>query len=237
MEPWLLLEDADRSPFANMAFDELLLSEAAARGKVILRFYGWTVPAASFGYSQSPEAVPRKGLVLVRRPTGGGIVYHDNDLTYTLAVPHDHAICRLDRMESYLVIHEAVMKGISALGTHTALMAPEKAEKHDRATLQCFVSPSPHDIMAESGAKLAGAAQRRTHIGILHQGSIAMAAAHGLGRAALIHALERAFSAAFQAEYLPFVPAPDFLEKVSALAERKYSTDAWNHDKIEAPQS
>ena len=232
-ETWLLWNDISRSPYMNMAVDELLQKEAVARGKVILRFYGWDRDSVSFGYAQAPGALPERanGFVYVRRPTGGGIVFHDDDLTYTLAIPPEHPFCRLDRMESYRVIHEAVMDAVRDLGTVASLAEADMGD-HTKATLQCFVSPTLHDILGKSG-KLAGAAQRRGHSGILHQGSISNEAADGHSRQEFIQAVADAFAARFELDYEPF-PAEegDFLARGEELATRKYASDDWNNDRI-----
>src|SRR6185437_14046375 len=76
----------------NMAVDEALL-EAMPRWHVpVLRFYGWIERAASFGYFQHFTDIERTTLLrpLVRRPTGGGLVPHDADWTYSVAFPTDH---------------------------------------------------------------------------------------------------------------------------------------------------
>ena len=231
-ETWLLWKDILRSPYMNMAADELLLKEALAGGKVILRFYGWDRDSVSFGYSQSPDALPERarGFAFVRRPTGGGIVFHDDDLTYTLAVPPCHAICKLDRMESYRVVHEAVMDAVHKLGTDAVLAAADMGD-HTKATLQCFVSPSMHDILGKNG-KLAGAAQRRGHSGILHQGSISNEAAHGRSRDEFIDSVADAFVIHFDIGYEPFAPSREFLEKAEELASRKYASEEWNLERI-----
>ena len=80
-ETWLLLNSGPGRTDLNMALDETLLDCAAQAAKPVLRFYGWTERAASFGYSQRFVEVARMTLLrpLVRRPTGGGLVPHDAD--------------------------------------------------------------------------------------------------------------------------------------------------------------
>ena len=55
-------------------------------------FYGWDRKSASIGYIQKFSAVEDQSYTVVRRPTGGGVVFHDVDLTYTVAVPKGHYI-------------------------------------------------------------------------------------------------------------------------------------------------
>ena len=226
MEKCLLWLDGSHGPYLNMAIDESLLERMDFIGKVVLRFYEWNIPSASFGYSQKPGAVTRTGLTLVRRPTGGGVVYHDVDLTYTMVIPAGHPICALNRMESYKAIHEPIMKAILDLGKG-AHLAPDLGIKHDRATLQCFVSPSPNDVLAADDTKLAGAAQRRTRKGILHQGSVSLKAGeHDL----ILNAIRDELRKAFDFEYELFTPDAVFMASAEKLASDKYATTEWNEN-------
>src|SRR5687768_12129854 len=86
---WLLLQTGRRRAADNMALDELLLSRAAEFGHPILRFYSWAEAAATFGYAQRIAEVESFTLLrpLIRRPTGGGLVPHDRDWTYSLVFP------------------------------------------------------------------------------------------------------------------------------------------------------
>ncbi len=228
MEKCLLWLDGSHGPYLNMAIDESLLERIDSLGKVVLRFYEWNIPSASFGYSQKPAAVTRTGLTLVRRPTGVGVVYHDVDLTYTMVVPAGHPICALNRMESYKVIHEPIMKAILDLGKG-AHLAPDLGIKHDRATLQCFVSPSPNDVLAADDTKLAGAAQRRTRKGILHQGSVSLKAGE---HDRILNAIREELRKSFDFEYESFTPDAGFMAAAEKLAADKYSTTDWNENGV-----
>lgn len=222
---WLLWLDGARTPAMNMAVDELLLAECRSLGAPLLRVYSWDRPAASYGYSQGPEAVRRKGLALVRRPTGGGVVYHDADFTYTVVAPPGHKLLELDRMQSYQALHEAVLAALEALGVG-AKLAGDELKPHDRATLQCFVSPSPRDVLAEGGEKLAGAAQRRTRQGLLHQGSVFLT--KDMTPSALSSALVKAFERLLDAAFSEYNPSAELLDSAEKLANLKYESEAWN---------
>src|SRR5436305_10194353 len=86
---WYLLRTGARPAAENMAVDEVLLESAASFTRPVLRFYGWSEAAASFGYSQRYDEIARLTCLrpLVRRPTGGGLVPHDADWTYSLVFP------------------------------------------------------------------------------------------------------------------------------------------------------
>src|ERR1039458_9410999 len=75
---WLLLQSGPGPAAFNMALDEALLKAMPRLSRPVLRFYGWTEPAATFGYFQKYADVERATRLrpLIRRPTGGGIVPH-----------------------------------------------------------------------------------------------------------------------------------------------------------------
>jgi len=142
-----------------MAFDEALLEVAASLARPVLRFYGWTERAASFGYSQKFADVTRLTLLqpLVRRPTGGGLVSHAADWTYSLVFPPDHWWCAMRATESYRMAHEWVRDSFVRLNVETELSPSSRKELPG----QCFVGAEQHDVLWQ-GRKIAG----RPNVGI-----------------------------------------------------------------------
>src|ERR1700683_863287 len=106
-----------------MALDEALLESSAQLGRPVLRFYSWTEPAATFGYSQKYAEVARMTLLrpLVRRTTGGGLVPHDADWTYSLVVPPGHYWHRLRAPESYHRLHAWLARSFGLLDVPATL--------------------------------------------------------------------------------------------------------------------
>jgi hypothetical protein len=168
-ETWLLLNSGPGDADYNMAFDQALLESAADRIRPVLRFYGWTQPAASFGYFQRRQQVEGLTLLrpLVRRPTGGGLVPHDADWTYTLCFPAGHWWHALRATQSYERVHGWIRDAFHQLHIETFL-APEARRI---APGQCFVGAEKDDLLWH-GRKIAGAAQRRNRQGLLIQGSV-----------------------------------------------------------------
>jgi len=152
-----------------MALDEALLEAAPRLGRPVLRFYGWASPAVTFGYFQRYAEVARAtGLrPLLRRPTGGGIVSHAADWTYSLTIPAGHAWHSLRAVASYRQLHEWVRSAFARLGLDTRLALESR---HPRPG-ECFAGHEVADVLW-LGRKVAGAAQRRTRTGLLIQGSI-----------------------------------------------------------------
>jgi lipoate-protein ligase A len=166
---WLLLRQRQNAADFNMALDEALLQSAPQLGRPVLRFYGWLEPAATFGYSQSYVDIEKLTMLrpLVRRPTGGGLVPHDADWTYSLVFPAGHFWHRLKAVESYRRAHEWIREAFAKMNVATAL-AP-KSQKEISG--QCFLGAEKDDVLWH-GRKIAGAAQRRTRQGLLIQGSV-----------------------------------------------------------------
>jgi lipoate-protein ligase A len=142
-----------------------------------LRFYGWTEPAATFGYFQKFSEVERATHLrpLIRRPTGGGIVPHAADWTYSAVFPRGHEWHSLKAEESYLRIHDWLRLAFAELEVETEL-APccRKSEISDLKSQipgACFTGHEKSDLLWH-GKKIAGAAQRRNKLGLLIQGSV-----------------------------------------------------------------
>src|SRR5882762_10992875 len=107
MTPWRLLIHGAASPARNMAVDEALLREVR---EPVLRIYEWDVPAISLGYFQPGAFAGERPFV--RRYTGGGIVDHAHDVTYTIVLPRTHPWLLLSAPESYRVVHEGVQAAL-----------------------------------------------------------------------------------------------------------------------------
>jgi len=165
---WFLLQSGRGNAAFNMALDEALLENMQRLRQPALRFYGWTEPAASFGYFQKYTDVLRTTLLrpLVRRPTAGGIVPHDADWTYSLTFPTEHAWYSMTAVNSYRQVHAWIQAAFAELNISTEL-----ASNRRDAAGQCFAGHECFDVLWR-GQKIAGAAQRRTRNGLLIQGSI-----------------------------------------------------------------
>lgn len=201
---WLFWDDINHPPQENMDLDLQLLQQAEMlKGSPLVRFYGWDRPSVSVGYVQKPEIIQEKKYTVVKRPTGGGIVYHDVDFTYTVVIPVNHWITKLNRVESYRTIHKAILRAFAEFGLE-GILADSKQPQTDRATMKCFVTPTKYDVLAKNPqgktVKFAGSAQRRTKQGILHQGSIMLAAAGG-NRQKMYQTLKKAFELEFDIKF------------------------------------
>src|SRR6266705_1853321 len=111
-----------RSTAMNMAIDEALLEAARVPS---IRFYRWKSPALSFGYFGRFADVAEYAIErdLVRRWTGGGIVFHGEDLTYSVIVPADDAAFAESSNSIYEIVHRALRNVLATNGGRVELAA------------------------------------------------------------------------------------------------------------------
>jgi lipoate-protein ligase A len=213
-EIWDFLRSHAAGAAWNMALDEALLQTAVKRERPLLRVYAWEKPSVSFGYFQKFPAPLANAYDVVRRPTGGGVVYHVQDTTYTVAVPPAHALYAMKTADAYCALHQAVAAAFqSPLALHHApLQSPH-------GSYECFQRPVHGDVVAD-GRKLAGGAQRRTKSGLLHQGSIAAK----LSADQIKHGFQEALGIEFETYELTDAERA----QAERLVREKYATDAWN---------
>jgi lipoate-protein ligase A len=222
-DTWFFLRDRAQPPSWNMAFDEALLEIVQEFGRPVLRLYGWKEPAATFGYFQKYHEVETWTSLrpLIRRPTGGGLVPHDADWTYSLVFPPHHAWYGLRAEESYRRVHEWISDSFRELRVAAAL-----SESRVKAVPgQCFVGAEKFDVLA-SGRKIAGAAQKRNKLGLLIQGSIQPSIEWS--RENWEEALLRSAVVKFgvQRDHLP--TQRDLFNRAETLDKTKYGTAAYN---------
>jgi lipoate-protein ligase A len=227
-EIWDLWQDRAHSPSMNMAIDEALMLTASERARPLLRLYEWSVEAVSIGYVQKIAKVPQDKGVIVRRPTGGGIVYHKHHFTYTVVLPNDHWIVKDTRpVESYNYLNKAVQSALKSLELSSQLAENEISKSVDRAGMVCFVTPTKYDLLANS-KKVAGSAQRRAREGMLHQGSIEMENISKLSATKLRTVLPEGFSDVLACQFKEFEPGADLMTLAQKVSDDKYSSVEWN---------
>jgi lipoate-protein ligase A len=195
----------------------------------VLRFYGWTEPAATFGYFQQYAKVERATPLrpLIRRPTGGGIVPHDADWTYSLAFPPNHEWHSLKAEESYRRVHEWIQSAFAKLNVTTELAStrhPSLVTRH--SSKGCFVGYEKNDLLW-NGRKIAGAAQRRNKLGLLIQGSV-QPPPISIARADWHKAMSDVGRMGLGIEWSEFEPDGRLRERAEFLVRQKYSQPAYN---------
>ncbi|MDJ0767068.1 MAG: hypothetical protein QNJ97_29100 [Myxococcota bacterium] len=156
-----------------MSVDYSLLRRAR-EGVAFLRIYRWDPPCLSFGRNEpatrryNTEKIQEMGLDTVRRPTGGRAVWHDKELTYSVAAPEStFGTLR----ETYNIIHATIGDALRRLGAETGLAERPQTGSGNLAGGSCFASPAGGEVVA-AGRKLVGSAQVREEDVFLQHGSV-----------------------------------------------------------------
>jgi lipoate-protein ligase A len=209
----------------NMAIDEALLESVIIP---TIRFYRWRSSALSFGYFGrfSDVAAHAEQRDLVRRWTGGGIVFHGEDLTYSIVIPSSEPVFDESSVAIYEKIHRALADALNGIGQRAAVAEGVvsrgiQAAKHTGVSAKgydCFANPVRADVMMD-GRKVAGAAQRRTRKGLLQQGSI-----QGFG---INPDLAERFSEALSGNRREYEVDVQIFQRAREFAHQKYGTESW----------
>jgi lipoate-protein ligase A len=213
---WRLIDTGPLPGAENMAIDEALLScFDPGESRPILRLYGWNPPAFSYGRFQKPEEIidlgkcRADGVRTVRRITGGGVIYHAAELTYSLVCPVDfipeaHGVKdAFFHLTSFLL---AFYRNLGLEACHAAEHYPGSRRLGERTSL-CFAGIESCDILIK-GKKIGGNAQRRLKNVIFQHGSIPLRQMADKGNAYLLH------------------PDAEILGKTTSLADEGVKTPA-----------
>lgn len=233
----------------NMAIDEFLLLNNH-NNSIILRFFGWKPPSISIGTFQKIEElnlnfIKEKNIPIVRRPTGGKGVYHNDELTYSIIIPSKHPINKMDVVDSYKIISEVFIKSLKRFKINAEL-----TKKIGEIDGFCFSTQNYYEVSVK-GKKIIGSAQRRKKEGILQQGSIPLTIDyemvknifkiansygftslkelnHNLKIEELEDELIKNFIEFFNTDYEIKDLIKDELEGAKEISDKKYFLDSWN---------
>ena len=254
----------------NMAVDEaLFLSYGQAASHPVLRLYGFDPAAFSVGQSQAvqeilnAQACRDDGIGIVRRPTGGGILFHDDEVTYSLILSQKDIGPSLGVKESFETITSFLIDAYGALGLQADFaknINPDPGACHDVAGF-CLSRKELYDILVY-GKKLGGNAQKRRKNVILQHGSIPLtldktkiqryglapyffdavqatsltqAAGRRISRNEVVAALRTAFCRHFNARLKEDTLTGEEKDLAEELKLNKYDTQGWNGHRIAPP--
>ncbi len=212
----------------QMALDECLVR--ARPREATLRFYRWTAgPAVTFGYAQFFSEVRRAAQAhpgpLARRPTGGGVVFHGEDLTFSLVFPSAERPA-----EIYRRLHACIHEQLARLGAQNRvfdrkLPASAYAPSVHHAASACFSNPVENDLLAADGAKVLGGAIRRFGQTVLYQGSLQLPGARE--NPACKKAVIDAARVFWATDLTPCRADETLLQAARQLAQTQYAQKAW----------
>ncbi len=175
---WRILYSGRDNPARNMAIDEAIM-DGVIKGSSLptIRFYDWSPPTVSCGYNQiiSRELdlakVSEYGYGFVRRPTGGRLVLHEDEVTYSVIARCEGKLGG-NVTESYFEISTALAAGFKLMGVHVELARGSLSSSQQRQDVNpCFASSSRFELNYHN-KKIVGSAQVRRDGVLLQHGSI-----------------------------------------------------------------
>ncbi len=170
-----LIKTGSLDAYRNMAFDEAVFLESCRTGIPVLRIYGWQAPSVSIGCSQMysfdwhiPATLP-----VVRRMTGGGLLVHGNEITYSLMCAQADFGLPSSIPQSYKAICSFLIRFYEGLGLNAsfAIDAADFSIRNKEGYTWCCASHEKYDILI-AGKKIGGNAQKRKGTFLFQHGSI-----------------------------------------------------------------
>ena len=243
----------------NMAIDDFLFRSLSSEPQTFLRFYRWERPTVSLGYSQDNrkavdvEYCQKQGIDIVRRMTGGKLVLHHKEVTYSLC-SSDKETFTSSLTDSYRLISQALMRGFEKMGLKSYL-ADAPPDSYVRGNLPCFSYPARNEIEVE-GKKIVGSAQKRSGSKFIQHGSIPLEEDEGflgpvsflkkndskgrmisLSRALgkkvgfdwTVERLTSGISEFFKVNFKPKVFDTEEKEAISKIQEEQYANKDWTY--------
>jgi lipoate-protein ligase A len=261
---WRFIDSAPADAATNMAVDEALLASFDPACSVpVFRLYSWNPPAFSLGRFQKASAsldlhrCRESGIDVVRRITAGGIIYHADEITYSIVCAPRHLLPARTVKESFERLCGFLLLAYSRLGLKSsfAIRAEEPGAKLGEKTEICFAGREEYDILVE-GRKLGGNAQRRTRDVVFQHGSIPLSNClkeslpffyaparperpdrltaalrefdRGRNKAEIRNLLAESFAEHFGVRLQEDALDPSEQENAARLRALKYSSDRWN---------
>ncbi|QWV93827.1 lipoate--protein ligase family protein [Geomonas oryzisoli] len=257
---WRLIDTGPLEGPANMALDEALLNcFQNDPTRPVLRLYGWTPATLSVGRYQNAAVAldlglcQDEGVPVVRRMTGGGIIYHTAEVTYSVVCAPEHLGDRTGVKDGFRKLCGFLLGTYQRLGLDArfAVDCNPGEERLGERTSFCFAGKEEFDVVVRD-RKIGGNAQRRLSGAILQHGSIplenrvqqgmrylkepAPGAARSVSLAELGHTpepdqLKRLLVESFQermgVELLPEPPTEQELVTAGKLEQHKYRCPSW----------
>lgn len=252
MKRWRLIDTGLGEGAWNMAVDEALLMCYSQQDMPILHLYRWdnVISLGRFSVIEKSidiEQLKKNHIGCVRRISGGGILMHGSDLSYSLILPR-HA-CKEGVKANYRYLCAFLLHLYEKLGLKACFVQELGLErKHSNI---CLAGHEPYDITIE-GKKIGGNAQRYTRNVIFQHGSIpmrlnetafdslfleesGMLSAASLQKCGveishemLTELLIETFCETFEAEVVPSLLRPNEEQNAKELFEKKYTQEGWN---------
>ncbi len=263
---WYFLDTGKSSPYFNMAMDEALFLAYQGYWQdfkldlPVFRLYQWQPYALSLGYSQKAgrELVLENCEVpFVRRITGGGILFHAEEVTYSIIAREDDFGNFPSIKESYRHICGFLLFFYAKLGIKACFACEEETQGLGEFSSFCLAGRERYDIVT-AGKKIGGNAQRRRKKYLLQHGVVPIDlqlgrvekcikdfsprgytslqnTLGGIGSVKVKKYLQEAFIEIFNAKPVELkkeVIYKSILSRAEELIKTKYANPKWNRGEV-----
>jgi lipoate-protein ligase A len=227
----------------NMAIDEALIENFKQDDLPILRLYSWDKDTFTIGRFQDVHTIDNFsdfGDNFTRRATGGGLLFHGFDLSYSLIIP-TFLLTNKSVKESYEYLCAFLLHFYTTLGFEANFAKDIMSEKLSKSAF-CQVGFEAYDIIIE-GKKVGGNAQRRTKEFIYQHGSIPLhvdsrtfsgVSLEELGKALHVkdtkETIKSSFEKTFNTKLKPSQLNQEELTSLEFLHVNKYNTYEWKYN-------
>ncbi len=176
------IDSGPRSAVENMAIDEALATSVGQnRDFACLRFYRWQPYALSFGYNQTIEklidlnAAAGSGLGIVRRMSGGKMVFHADEHTFSLAFTLELIKAKCPGAKTFLDMFrfaiEPLVQALVDIGVPARFSSAREMSTGRSNHLHCYAAAAGHSVFAGQHKLIGAAGVFRNDCLIIH-GSI-----------------------------------------------------------------
>ena len=243
------LETGENPAAFNMGLDEAVLESVSSGAEPpTLRLYAWKPRAVSIGYFQGARdevdlvRCAELGVDVVRRLTGGGAVFHADELTYSVVVPESHPLARGEILESNRSICAGVIAGLAVLGVAAGFAPLNDIVSGDKklsgnaqtrrrgcvlqhGTVLLSVDPDAmFSVLLVPSEKLKGKLIEDVRARV---SSVSAILGRSVGYRDVVPAFERGFAEAFGGLGERSEPSADELARAREHAAERFSSSAW----------
>ncbi len=162
----------------NMELDEKIFNRYLEDGIGVLRVYRWEKPSFTYGFSQNPQneinldKCASDGIQIAKRMTGGGILFHNDEITYSFVCSKDDLGEPQGVFVSYRNICKFLIRFYESLGLASEFALQAESFKQRCASHElCSASYEKYDIVI-GAKKIGGNAQKRKRQVIFQHGCI-----------------------------------------------------------------
>lgn len=131
-----------------------------------LRTYGWVEKCITYGRIQNPPQTP---LPFARRPTGGGIVVHSSDISFSFFINPNSPLWQTSLHSTYMEIAEVIKASLIKKGF--PVHYPAEVRQDNKRREMCFERAERYELVMD-GRKIMGCALFKKGKRFLAQGTI-----------------------------------------------------------------